>query len=54
MWHLTACKISERLEFFNWIKNEMIVCCISEFMFPTLIQRCDKNHNIFDPIQKRD
>ena len=56
MWHLTACKISFSLSFFNWIKNEMIFYRISELMIknemifyriselmlPTLIQRYDK------------
>ena len=47
MWHLTACKISSSLSFFNWIKNEMIVYCISELMLATLIQRYDKKSFCF-------
>ena len=43
MWHRTACKISFRLSFLNWIKNEMIFCCISELILVTLIQRYDQN-----------
>ena len=27
---------------------------ISELMLPTLIQRYDKNHSIFDPVLKRE
>ena len=60
MWHLTACKISVSLSFLNWIKNEMIFFFfffflrISELMLATLIERCDKNHFIFDPVQNRE
>ena len=32
----------------------MIFYRISELMLPTLIQRYDKNHFIFDPVQKRE
>ena len=42
MWHLTACKISVRLSFWNWIKNEMIFYCVTELMLTILIQRQDK------------
>ena len=42
MWQLTACKISVRLSFLNWIKNERIFYRTSELMLPTLIQRYDK------------
>ena len=62
MWHLTACKIYVCLSFLKWndflsylwINVEMIFYRISELMLPTLIQRYDKNHFIFDPVQKRD
>ena len=39
MCHLKACKISVSFSFLNWIKNEMIVYCVSELMLATLIQR---------------
>ena len=42
MWHLTACKVSVSQSFLNWIKNEMIIYCISELMLAVLIQRYDK------------
>ena len=34
--------------------NKMIFYRISELMLPKLIQRYDKNHFIFDPVQKRE
>ena len=52
MWHLTACKISVSLWFLNWIKNEMIFYHTSELMLATLIQRYEKTHFTFDPVQK--
>ena len=47
MWHLTACKISVRLSFLNWIKNEMIFivslpATFYRILSATLIQRYDK------------
>ena len=42
------------VSFLIWIKNEMIFHHISELMLPTLIQREDKNHFIFDPVQKQE
>ena len=42
MWHLTAVKISFRLLYLNWIKNEIIFYRVSEFMLAALIQRYDK------------
>ena len=35
-----------------WIKTEMIFYGISEFMLATLIQKYDKSHFIFDPVQE--
>ena len=55
MWHLTACKISFSHSFLNWTRNEMIFFYRrSELMLPTLIQRYNKNHFNFDPVQKRE
>ena len=46
MWHLTACKISvSLLKYFYRV---------TELMLATLIQRYDKNHFIFSPVQKRE
>ena len=44
-----------QLPFLNQWKgeNEMIFYRISELMLPTLIQIYDKNHVIFDPVQKQ-
>ena len=47
MWHLTACKISVSLSFFELDKKWNDFYRISELMLPTLIQRHDKNHFIF-------
>ena len=44
----------EPLAFFNWIKNELIFYRISELMLATFIQKYDKNHFIFYPVQKRE
>ena len=48
MLHLTACKISVSLSFLKW--NDFYR--IFELMLPILIQRYDKTHFIFDPVQK--
>ena len=45
-WHLAACKISIIP---SW--NKMIFYHISVLMLPTLIQRYDENHFVFDPVQ---
>ena len=38
----------------NWIKTEwFFLNRISELMLPALIQKCNKNHFIFDPIQEK-
>ena len=47
-WHPVKFRLVSR----SW--NEIIFYRISVLMLPTLIQRCDKNHLIFDPVQKRE
>ena len=42
MWHLTACKISVRFSFLNWIKKCNEFYRISELMLVTLIQKYNK------------
>ena len=42
MWPLTACNVSVRPSFLNWIKSEMSFYHISELMLVALIQRYDK------------
>ena len=44
---------SVKLQLVSRSWNEMIVYRISELMLPTLIQRYDKNHLIFDPVLRR-
>ena len=52
-WRMAACKISVSLYLLNWIQNEKIFFYwVSELMLPTLIQRCNKNHFLFDPDQE--
>ena len=46
MLHLTACKISVNLSFLDWVKNKMIIYCISELMLATLFRKTIKNHFI--------
>ena len=46
--HLTACKISVGLSFLNW---NVFFYRVPDLMLPPLIQRYDKNHFIFDPLQ---